>query len=398
MVKFNRAVLDNGLTIIHEERDVPVTTVMMGVKFGSMYESEEEKGIAHFIEHLCFKGTEKRTTEEISKELEHKGGELNAFTSEDITAYHVRLPSKHLELAIDVIGDIFFNPTFPEGDIKQEASVVCEEIKMYNDNPRMHSIRTLLSNLYEGPFGMSTLGTKETVESMTRQQLLDKHRSLYVPKNSILCVVGNNSFGDVLKFAKKYVSLERQGDEIGTLEILKKVESNEEKRPDLMQTNLCLGIHFPPLGDKGRYSAEIFNSILGGGMSSRLFLEVREKKGLVYSIKSDLDIGRDYCYMIIFAGCDPKNKEEVIKICKTEFKKMENLTEDELRIAKGQVIGKEITDSEGSGDAATNLIMEEFATKAENVYEYEKKINAVTLKDVQELAKDIQFAEFSVGP
>ena len=160
---------------------------------------ESEKRV---MEHLCFKGTEKRTAEEIAEVLESKGGDLNAFTHEEITAYHVRLPSKHLELAIDVISDIFFNPTFPEEEFHRESEVICEEIKMYKDNPRAHSMEMLKNNLYEQPWGGFIAGSQETVKSMTQEQLLAKHRSTYVPKNSVLCVVGNNEFEDVLELAK----------------------------------------------------------------------------------------------------------------------------------------------------------------------------------------------------
>ena len=398
MTRFNRAKLDNGLTIIHEKRDVPVTTVMMGVNFGSMYESKTEKGIAHFMEHLCFKGTKKRTTEEIAEVLESKGGDLNAFTHEEITAYHVRLPSKHLELAIDVISDIFFNPIFPEPEFKREMEVICEEIKMYKDNPRAHSIEMLKSNLYEQPWGGFIAGTEETAKSMTKDQLLEKHRAIYVPKNSVLCVVGNNEFEDVLELAKKHISIHRDGVSLGKLDIKKLIAENNEARQGIVQTNLCLGAHFPSLLNKDRYAAELFNSILGEGMSSRLFREVREKRGLVYGVKSDIDMGRNYSHMIIFAGCDPKNKDEVIKICKQEFSKMKDLTEDELNSAKETVIGNDLVHSEGSNDMAINLIMEEFATKAENIYEFEKKINEVQLGDVQELSNNVEFAEIWIGP
>ena len=203
MVKFSKIKLKNGLTVLHEKRDVSVTTVMLGVKYGSAYESEKEKGIAHFIEHLCFKGTKKRNTKQIAFELEKVGGILNAFTAEEETAYHVKLPSEHLELAMDVIFDIFFNPLFPEEEVKKEANVICEEIKMYHDNPRAHVFEQIKKGLYKYPFGMFGAGTQENVRGMTRQQLFDKHREIYSPGNSVLVVVGNNEFEEVVKFAEK---------------------------------------------------------------------------------------------------------------------------------------------------------------------------------------------------
>ena len=146
-MKFQKKVLKNGLTVLHEKRDVPVTTVMLAAKYGSAYESVEEKGMAHFMEHLCFKGTEKRTVGQIADEVEKVGGELNAFTHEEVTAYHVRLPSDKLDVAMDVIFDVFFNPVFPEEEVEKEANVICEEIKMYRDNPHMHAIEMIKKNL-----------------------------------------------------------------------------------------------------------------------------------------------------------------------------------------------------------------------------------------------------------
>ena len=211
MVAFNKKVLSNGLTVIHEKRDVPVTTVMMAVRYGAMFETKEEKGIAHFMEHLCFKGTDKRNAHEIAHALEKVGGDLNAFTHEEMTAYHVKLPSKHLELGIDVISDIFFNPTFPEEEVQKEANVICEEIKMYRDNPRAHTLENIKANLYAAPFGMFTAGTEEIIKGISRDQILAKHRELYIPKNAVLCVVGNNEFEDVVRLAERYASLTREG-------------------------------------------------------------------------------------------------------------------------------------------------------------------------------------------
>lgn len=396
-MKFSKKVLASGLTVLHEKRDVPVTTVMLAAKYGAAYESVEEKGIAHFIEHLCFKGTEKRDVRQIAFEVEKVGGELNAFTHEEITAYHVKLPSEHLNVAMDVIFDIFFNASFPEEEVEKEGNVICEEIKMYRDNPRMHVIDSIKNNLYEKPFGEFIGGSKETVKEMTREQLFSKHRSVYVPKNSILCVVGNNDFEEVLGFAEKMV-VERDGVELKVPEIMPLNMKSVEKRGDVHQSNLALGFHFPYVGEKGRYVAEVFSTILGQGMSSKLFSEVREKRGLVYGVKTDLDLGKNYGYMIIWAGTDPGNVEEVVKISLDEFRKMGEISEEELKDAKVQVIGGRDVESESSNDVAVNLIMEEAAGNAEEYYSFEEKINSVTLEDIRELALISDYASFSLGP
>lgn len=394
MVEFNKKVLDNGLTVLHEKRDVDVTTVMFAVKYGSIYESEEEKGIAHFIEHLCFKGTEKRTAKEIASTLEGVGGNLNAFTSEEMTAYHVKLPSNHLELAVDVLSDIFFNPIFPEEEVKRESNVILEEIKMYHDNPRAHVMESIKSNLYEAPFGLFIAGSEKTVKSMDRDFILDKHRSIYVPKNSVLSIVGNNDFEEVLSLVERYVKIGKDFTKLKMPSIKKRVLSGEEQRDGIMQTNLTLGIHMPTLSDKDRYAVELFNEILGSGMSSKLFTEVRERRGLVYAVRSDLDLGSNYGYMVISAGTDKEKIKEVIKVCKEEFSRMGKIEKDELEKAKIQIIGRSKVESEDSNDTALNLIISEFAGDAKEYYNYTKRINAVKLDDLKKIAEKKDFASF----
>ncbi|MBU2576950.1 MAG: insulinase family protein [Nanoarchaeota archaeon] len=396
-MKFKKKVLANGLTVLHEKRDVPVTTVMLAVKYGAAYETAEEKGIAHFIEHLCFKGTDKRDVKQIADEVEKVGGDLNAFTHEEITAYHVKLPSEHLNIAMDVIFDIFFNANFPDAEVEKEGNVICEEIKMYRDNPRSHVLDKIKNNLYEKPFGEFIGGTKETVKSMTREQLFEKHRAVYIPKNSILCVVGNNNLDEILKLAEK-VSVDRDGKISPVPEIKLQTVKDVEKRGDIHQANLALGFHFPIVGEKGRYAAEVFSTILGQGMSSKLFSEVREKRGLVYGVKSELDLGKNYGYMIIWAGTDPEKVSQVMDISLKEYAKMGKITEKELSEAKVQVIGNRRVESEGSNDTAVNLILEEAVGNAEDYYEYEKNINSVTLEDIKELAKISEYASFSLEP
>ncbi|MCK5039635.1 MAG: insulinase family protein [Candidatus Aenigmarchaeota archaeon] len=399
MVKFNRKKLSNGLTVIHEKRDVSVTTVMMAVRYGSMYEDASEKGIAHFIEHLCFKGTGKRTTQEISATLERVGGDLNAFTHEEMTVYHVRLPSEHLELGVDVISDIFFNASFPDEEVVKEAKVISEEIKMYCDSPRAHTYERIKENLYEKPYGMSGLGTIKLVRGMKPRQLLSKHREVYIPKNSVLCVVGNNDFDDVVRLAQKYANIKRDGILLkDTLDVKKKIARTNEKREGVMQSNLTMGFHFPVLGEKDNYTALVFSTILGGGMSSKLFSEVREKRGLVYTINTSLDLGRNYRYMTIFAGTDSGKVNSVYDICSKEYGKMREIRSDELKEAKTQVIGSHLVESEGSNETAVNLIIEEFAGKAEDYYEFSRNINSVTIEEIKRLAGISECSSFNLGP
>jgi len=347
---------------------------------------------------LCFKGTATRDTREIVYEIESLGGDVNAYTFNDFTTYLAKLPSKHLDVAMDVIFDIFFNPTFPEDDVKREADVICEEIKMYHDNPMRHALEKLEGNLFEEPFGISGTGKPEVVKAMTREQLLKKHDEIYVPSNSILCVVGNNDFEEVVAMAEKLSLDKRKGEYCEMPEVVIRNLKSEEAREGLEQANVAIGFHFPKAGEETGYAAEVFSAVLGEGMSSKLFTEVREKRGLVYGIKSDLDIGKGFGYLIIWAGCDPSKVEEVKKVCLEEFGKMKDLTQAELDEAKVQVIGNRKVEGEGSGETALNLIMAEVRGDAAEYYDYEKRIGEVSLEDIRDLAEKVEFASFSLGP
>jgi predicted Zn-dependent peptidase len=262
-----------------------------------------------------------------------------------------------------------------------------------------HVLDKIKENLYEEPFGYSGLGRSENVRSFDHEKLKRKHDEVYVAKNSILCVVGNNDFEDVVALAERFSPEKEVGNvDIGMPEIVLRNEDSEEKRGNLEQANVVLGVHFPKASEKDVYAAEIFSAILGRGMSSKLFSEVREKRGLVYGVKSDLDVGRDYGYFIIWAGTDPGKIEEVKRICLKEFSKMESLTEKELSAAKVQVVGNRVVENEGSDESAIGLMFSEIHGRAEDYYDFEKKVNKVSLDDVCALAKKSDFASFSLGP
>jgi len=397
MVIFNKKVLKNGFTIVHEKRDATTTTVMLGTRFGSIYETKEDKGIAHFLEHLCFKGTEKRTAKQISEEIESVGGVLNAFTHEEMTAYHAKVPSIHMKTAMEVLFDIFFNPVFPEEEIKKEAIVVCEEIKMYRDNPRAFVMEKIKENLYEKPFGEFIAGNEKNVLSFNRKKVKGFHESFYVPANSILVVVGSNFFQEVCSLAEKLIP-KRKGKNVRIQKIILKNNKEVSSRRGIEQTNLAIAFHFPLSSKKESYAAEIFNSILGEGMSSRLFTEVREKRGLVYGIKTEIDMGKNYSYFVIWAGTDKAKVQEVIEVSLNEFFKMSLLSEKELEKAKKQAIGNFIVKNEDSISTATNLMMFEICRKAEDYYNYADNLNKVSLDEIVKLARIKKYSIVVFGP
>lgn len=396
-MEFTKKVLENGMTLLHEKRDVPVTTVMLAVKYGAAFELEEDKGVSHFLEHLCFKGTPTRSAREIVAELEHLGGKPNAFTGDELTAYFVKLPSNHLNNAMNVIFDIYFNATFPEEEFQKESQVILEEKKMHDDNPMRLAFEEIKLKMFKKPFGISIIGTEESIKNVTRDKVKKIRDEMYTPKNSILCVVGNNSFEEVEKLALELTP--SKDENTPTLPSIEKIsEEGEIKKDMLHQSNLVIGFHLPFSTQKERLSGELFSTVLGSGMASRLFTEVREKRGLVYSVRSSLDSGKNYNILMIWAGCDPSKAEEVKKICLEEFYKMENVTEEELKKAKEQLLGGEKIESEDSGDVAIKLVLEEINGDANNYYNLEEQIKEITVEDLKKITEIKDHSFFQVGP
>lgn len=382
--EFHRKKLDNGLTVIFEKRDTAVVAVSSSIKFGAQHESAEIKGISHFIEHLVFKGTKNRTVTQIPYEIEKVGGIINAFTGEEVTSYWNKLPSKSFELGADITRDLILNPLFEGEALERERKVILEEIKMYRDNPSSHVMEKIKELLYKNPFNMSIAGTENTVKGLSREMVNDLYNSIYGTNNMIFCVVGNTTWENVLNEARKFPKRDK---EIKNVSI---VESNGElieKRSGIDQAHEVIGFHMPKLGDKNCYAAEIFDSILGGGMSSRLFQEIREKLGLCYSIRSHLDQSKDYSYEMIHVGTTPDKILEIKKIALKEVKKLGELKSSDFNEAKERLIGLRQITKEKCDSTMTELLIAEIGGNAEDYYKYENEINSVKLNQVQDLSK-----------
>jgi len=383
-VEFHRKKLDNGLTVIFEKRKTPVVSIATSIKFGAQYEDADVKGISHFIEHLIFKGTKKRKVDEIPREIEEKGGIINAFTAEEITSFWNKLPSKYFELGADISRDLVLNPLFEKRALERERKVILEEIKMYNDNPSTYVIIKLKELLYEKPFNLPIAGTLKTLASLSRKRIIDLYNSIYSSNNMIFSVVGNTSWNSVLNEAKKFPKKDRK---INSIPIVLKNGELIEKRKGIDQAQAVLGFHMPKLMDKNRYAAEIFDSILGGGMSSRLFQEVREKRGLCYAIKTHLEQSNDYSYELIYVGT-VKEKIKIIKeIILREIKKLRELKQRDFSEIKEKLIGLRQISKEKCDSTMIDLLQEELGGNAGNYYRYEEMISKTRLKDVRELSK-----------
>jgi len=383
---FYRKVLKNGLTIIFEKRDIPVVSVAFAVRSGGINEVAEEKGISHYIEHLLYKGTKNRSVKQIAEEIEKNGGDLNGFTGEEITAFWCKMPSKHLNVALSVLGDMVKNPLFDKEEMEKERKVIFEEIKMRRDSPRVYVCDEIMNLMYKEPCGTNLIGTAKTMKSIDRKKILEKFEKVYQPNNMILCVVGDAELKEIVDFAEKNF-----GKEKGVVrEIDVKLRNGEktEKRKGIDQASLVFAYHVGLAGSKESYVAFVLNTLMAGGMSSRLFSEIREKRNLAYAVKGELEINKRFGYNFVYVGTSKEYVGEVKKLIVEEFDKVAaDLGEEELKQVKEQLIGNYQISLEDSQVQMLNLLGAEIAGNAEMFYEFEKRVAEVKLKDVKELAK-----------
>ena len=392
--KFYRKILKNGITVILEKRSLPVVSVAFAVRCGGINESEEDKGISHFIEHMLYKGTASRSARAIAIEIEKNGGELNGFTEEQITAYRCKMPSKHLNIALNVLSDMVKNPLFDGKELEKERKVIFEEIKMRHDTPNIYVMDQIQNYLYDKPFAIPLIGTYETVSRIDRKKIVDRFNKIYTPNNMILCVVGDADFNQLVDFTEKNFGNEKG--KVTQFPIKLRIKEKIETRKGVDQANLIFAYHVPLATNKQSYSAEVLNAVMALGMSSRLFAEIREKRNLAYAILGGSNATKDFAYNLIYAGTMKENVEKVKQIILEEFKKMiKELNEKELNQAKEQLIGNYHISMEDSQIQMINLLLEEIDGNAERFYEFEKRIKEVKLEDVKKLAEKIKPGNYS---
>lgn len=395
--KFYRKVLKNGMTILFEKRDVPVVSVAFAVRNGGVNENLREKGISHFIEHMLYKGTTSRTSKQISEEIEKNGGVLNGFTDETITAYWCKMPSKHIDVALNVLSDMVRNPLFDEIELEKERKVIYEEMKMRKDRPDIYVFDMIQSFLYGGSLGKGLIGDKKTMGPINKEKIRAKFDQVYCPNNMILCVVGDTNFNKIIKFVEK--NFENKKGKISKQKITLKNSSKLKKRKGIDQANLVFAYHVPLAGNKKSYAARILSTMMAEGLSSRLFREIREKRNLAYSIQGVSDINSDFAHNVIYVGTKKENVIKVKKLILDEFKKVsKDLKEDELNSIKEQIIGNYHISSEDSRTQMVNLLSYELDGDASKFYDFEKNILAVKLKDVKNLANIKKHSFFALVP
>ncbi len=395
MLEFYKKKLGNGLTVLFEKRNLPVVSCSASVKWGGEYETGDIKGISHFIEHLMFKGTRTRSQEEIAREIEKKGGILNAFTSEEVTSYWTKLPSKYFDSGIEIASDLILNPKFDKIEFEREKKVILEEIKMYHDTPRFYVADKIKERLYKKPFGMSVAGKAEIIRGTRLNDVKGLFNSVYTTDSMILSVVGDADFEEICKIGEKvFPDRKRKINEILPVHIN---SEKQEIRKGIDQAHFMFGFHAPSLKDKKRYLYEVLGAYLFEGMSSKLFQEIREKRGLVYSIKGDFDLGSKYGYCSIYAGTKKESICKIKGIILKEIRNLKNLGQREIDGVKEQLIGMKKVEEEDSSSVMNSLIMEEIGGDAEEYYKYDDNILKVKLEDIKNF-KLPGYSSFSLVP
>jgi len=374
---------------------------MVGVGAGSRYETRRINGLSHFLEHMAFKGTKKRpTTEQIASEIEAVGGVFNAFTDKEFTGYWVKLPAKHLPLACDILSDMLTNSLLKKEEIERERGVIIEEINMREDVPMTKVAVEFEQLLYgDNPMGWDIAGEKETVAKINRQDFLAYMRRLYFAKNMVVVVAGGIKKGkELIELISNYFELlQKVGKNVTKPINVEAGVGQNEPRLKLIskkteQAHFCLGVPGYSLKDKRRWVAGVLTAILGGGMSSRLFLEIRERRGLAYYVGSEAEFYTDSGFVVSRAGVKTEKIDEAIKVTLGEMEKLvaKKVSQKELNKAKEMLKGHLILSLEDSQNVAqrgaVQLILEgKVRTPAQALAEIDK----VTAEDVQSVARDL---------
>jgi predicted Zn-dependent peptidase len=392
-----RTVLPNGLSVITEEmKHIRSVSIGIWLKTGSRDEDLPWNGISHFIEHMVFKGTQHRTAEEIARQVDSIGGNMDAFTAKECISFSIKVLNEHVPIALDVLSDLVLNPVFDAQDISRERGVILEEIKMDEDNPDylVHEIFT--QNFWKDhPLGRPILGTRDTVKRFDRTPVYDFYSERFSPGNMIITAAGylnHDTFVELV--AKHFESMKpmSNGFHSSPPKIVPKIILRNKK--SLEQVQICVGVPSYPITHQRRHTSYILNTLLGGGMSSRLFQNIRERQGLAYAIYSDLNPYRDTGCLSIYAGTSRESASKVVECVVSEFRKLktEMVSGDELRRSKDQLKGSLMLSLESSNARMSNLARQEmYFDHFYGLDELIAKIEAVTAEELQELAN--QFFE-----
>jgi predicted Zn-dependent peptidase len=390
-----REVLPNGLTILTEQMD-HIRSVSMGiwVKSGSRHEDPNVNGISHFVEHMVFKGTTNRSAEDIARQVDSIGGNMDAFTGKETICFNIKVLDEHLPIAVDVLSDMVLHPVFDVKEITRERGVILEEIKMDEDNPDylVHEIFT--QNFFKDhPLGKPILGTKETVRRFDQGAVLAYYSSKFAPGNLVISAAGNVNHHEFVQLLGKQFGQLPAGSN-GWHDSPPKINSRIilRNKKALEQVQICVGVPSYRISHERRYVSYILNTLLGGGMSSRLFQNVREKQGLVYSIFSELNPFRDTGLLSVYAGTSRESAPKVVQAIVKEFRQLKEnaISEEELKRAKDQLKGSLMLSLESSTARMSNLARQEmYYDRFFGMDEIIQRIQDVALADLLQSANEL---------
>lgn len=396
-MNYKKVTLKNGLRVILAPmKETGTATVLVMTGAGSRYETRRESGLAHFLEHMFFKGTKRRPTAfDISKELDGIGAEYNAFTGKEYTGYYAKVEAHHWDTALDVISDLFLHQKLEQEEIEREKGTILQEINMYEDRPSSRVGEHFDELLYgDHPAGWRILGPKENIRRFKRADFVRFLKKMYTGSNVVVGVAGNFDEKKVMQQIRKRFDVLTEG----TRPSFKKI-SERQKEPALFiekkktdQTHLLLGVRAYHATHKDRYALSVLSTILGGGMSSRLFIQVRERRGLAYHVSTGVDAFHDAGSLATQVGVEHENLGKTIAVILEEYRKIakEKVDEEELSRAKEYIKGRLAMGLEGSDDVIEYLVSQEVLREKVTLPEEKvRNIDAVTADDILRVAKDI---------
>jgi len=400
--------LPNGLTILTETMDnVRSVSVGIWIRTGSRNESPAENGITHFLEHMVFKGTRNRTAEEIARAADSIGGHLDAFTAKECTSFSIKVLDNHLSRGIDILADLVKNPLLQPEDIVKECQVIQEEIKMVEDAPD-DLVHEIFTQSYWGdhPLGRPILGTRQTVEGLNRRRLDGYFRRHYTPKNMLVAAAGRLEHGALVDLIAKEFGNAPAGDASTNGRVpVAHPHLGYRRKKDLEQVHLCVGTPAYHQAHEKRYACYILNTVLGGGLSSRLFQNIREKHGLAYAVYSNLSSFYDVGCLNVYAGIATGNIRKVIQLILEEFRRLKStaIEPEELQRAKDYLKGSLLLSLESTMSRMSNLARQEmYFGRYISLDEIAQRIDAVTSDELLEIARDVfntqQIALTVLGP
>jgi len=389
--------LPNGLLVLTEAMP-HMRSVSMGVWIdsGSRDEAPEVNGISHFLEHMVFKGTTTRSAQQFAREVDAIGGNLDAFTGKETVCFNIKVLDENVPAALDLLTDLVLHPTFAADDIAKEQGVILEEIKMDEDNPDYLVHELFTQNFWKGDaLGRPILGTAETVSSFTQAIVLDEYARRFTPANMVFSAAGNldhDTFVEQVAAAFTSLSASSGAKLARTPAPQAFPHITLKNKKSLEQVQFCLAVPSLPVSDPDRYAAYLLNSILGGGMSSRLFQAIREERGLAYSIYSELNPFRDTGSLAVYAGCAIANLREVLTLTLAEFTRLksEPVTDEELDRARNQTKGNMVLGLESSSSRMSSLARQQmYWGKFFSIDEITAEIDRVTAADLQRVARQL---------